>query len=234
MVDNQEKREKMKKTRYAILVLLSSLLILVGCSRREILDDYPVTGINIRLNWEGVTDRLPEGVRIIFYPKDSQGRKIDTYLPAKGGEIKVPPGHYSAVIYNYDTEVVQIKDEGSYETIMACTGNCTGLGAEETKDMVWGPDNFYVATLDDVEIGKEEELPTLEVKPKSVVTTYTFSIKTEGLKNVASILGSVSGMAECYHLGKGASLCRFAPIYCETSKGNGAIKGSLPALGIPN
>ena len=53
MVDNQEKREKMKKTRYAILVLLSSLLILVGCSRREILDDYPVTGINIRLNWEG-------------------------------------------------------------------------------------------------------------------------------------------------------------------------------------
>ena len=78
------------------------------------------------------------------------------------------------MIYNYDTEVVQIKDEGSYETIMACTGNCTGLGAEETKDMVWGPDNFYVATLDDVEIGKEEELPTLEVKPKSVVTTYTF------------------------------------------------------------
>lgn len=65
---------------------------------------------------------------------------------------------------------------------MACTGSCTGLGAEETKDMVWGPDNFYVATLDDVEIGKEEELPTLEVKPKSVVTTYTFSIKTEGLK----------------------------------------------------
>lgn len=142
MVDNQEKRKKMKKTRYAILVLLSSLLTLVGCSRREILDDYPVTGINIRLNWEGVTDRLPEGVRIIFYPKDGQGRKIDTYLPAKGGEIKVPPGHYSAVIYNYDTEVVQIKDEGSYETIMACTGSCTGLGAEETKDMVWGPDNF--------------------------------------------------------------------------------------------
>ena len=59
--NNQEKRKKMKKTRYAILVLLSSLLTLVGCSRREILDDYPVTGINIRLNWEGVTDRLPEG-----------------------------------------------------------------------------------------------------------------------------------------------------------------------------
>ena len=145
MGDNKEERKKMKKTRYVALVLLSSLLTLVGCSRREILDDYPVTGINIRLDWEGVTGRLPEGVRVIFYPKDTQGRKIDTYLPAKGGEMKVPPGHYLAVIYNYDTEVVQVKGEDSYETIMACTGNCTGLGASETENMVWGPDNFYVA-----------------------------------------------------------------------------------------
>ena len=99
MGDNKEERKKMKKTRYVALVLLSSLLTLVGCSRREILDDYPVTGINIRLDWEGVTGRLPEGVRVIFYPKDTQGRKIDTYLPAKGGEMKVPPGHYLAVIY---------------------------------------------------------------------------------------------------------------------------------------
>ena len=46
MGDNKEERKKMKKTRYVALVLLSSLLTLVGCSRREILDDYPVTGIN--------------------------------------------------------------------------------------------------------------------------------------------------------------------------------------------
>lgn len=117
-----------------------------------------------------------------FYPKDDQGRKIDTYLPVKGGEVKVPPGHYSAVIYNYDTEVVQVKDEGSYETIMACTGNCTGLGISETENMVWGPDAFYMLSLNDVEVGKENELPMLEVKLKAVVTTYTFAIKTEGLK----------------------------------------------------
>ena len=222
MGDNKEERKKMKKTRYVALVLLSSLLTLVGCSRREILDDYPVTGINIRLDWEGVTGRLPEGVRVIFYPKDTQGRKIDTYLPAKGGEMKVTPGRLlGRVIYNYDTEVVQVKGEDSYETIMACTGNCTGLGDSETENMVWGPDNFYVATLDDVEIGKGEELPTLEVRPKSVVTTYIFSIKTEGLKNVSSIIGSVSGMAECYHLGKGAAYAASLPFIVKPVKGMG-------------
>ena len=223
----------MKMRGQLFLVLLSSLLMLAGCSRREVLDDYPVTGINIRLDWKGVTDELPEGVRVIFYPKDEEGRKIDTYLPVKGGEVKVPPGHYSVVVYNYDTEVVQVKEEGSYETIMACTGNCTGLGASETESMVWGPDAFYVAALDDIKIGKEEELPTLEVKPKAVVTTYHFEIKAEGLKNVRSIIGSVSGMAECYHLGKGCSMCRFAPVYCETSVGNGVIKGTFTCFGTP-
>ena len=233
MVDNEEERKNMKRARYLFLVLFSSLPVMWGCSRRTLLDDYPVTGINISLNWEGVTDHLPEGVRVIFYPKDDQGRKIDTYLPVKGGEVKVPPGHYSAVIYNYDTEVVQVKDEGSYETIMACTGNCTGLGISETENMVWGPDAFYMLSLNDVEVGKENELPMLKVKLKAVVTTYTFAIKTEGLKNVASVIGSVSGMAECYHLGKDAGVCRFAPIYCETGKGDGVIKGSFTCFGHP-
>ena len=70
----------MQDTRYILLVLLSSLLMLTGCSRRELLDDYPVSGVDIKLDWNGVTDKLPEGVRVIFYTKRAQGRKIDTYL----------------------------------------------------------------------------------------------------------------------------------------------------------
>ncbi len=58
MGDNKEERKKMKKTRYVALVLLSSLLTLVGCSRREILDDYPVTGITI--------PRTPKEERLIL------------------------------------------------------------------------------------------------------------------------------------------------------------------------
>lgn len=223
----------MKETRYLLLVLLSSLLMWAGCSRRNVLDDYPVTGINIRLNWDKIDAPLPEGVRVIFYPKDDQGKKRDTYLPAKGGEVKVPPGHYSVVIYNYDTEVVQVKEEGDRETIIACTGHCTGLGASETEEMVWGPDAFYVASLDEVKIGQEEELPTLEVTPKPVVITYHFEIKAEGLKNVTSIIGSVSGMAECYHLGKSCGICRLTPIYSETRVGDGVIKGTFTCFGPP-
>lgn len=51
----------MQDTRYILLVLLSSLLMLTGCSRRELLDDYPVSGVDIKLDWNGVTDKLPRG-----------------------------------------------------------------------------------------------------------------------------------------------------------------------------
>ena len=128
----------MQDTRYILLVLLSSLLMLTGCSRRELLDDYPVSGVDIKLDWNGVTDKLPEGVRVIFYPKSAEGRKIDTYLSVRGGKVKVPPGRYSVVAYNYDTETVQIRGEEAYETIEAFTGYCNGLGIAGTEKMVWG------------------------------------------------------------------------------------------------
>ena len=116
---------------------------------------------------------------------------------------------------------------------MACTGNCTGLGISETENMVWGPDAFYMLSLNDVEVGKENELPMLEVN-ESCGNDLHFRHKTEGLKNVASVIGSVSGMAECYHLGKDAGVCRFAPIYCETGRGYGVIKVVLPVSVIPS
>ena len=137
----------MRDTRYIILVLLSSLLMLTGCSRRDVLDDYPVSGVEILLDWAGVTDELPEGVRIIFYPKDGEGRKVDRYLSVQGGEMKVPPGRYSVVAYNYNTEVVRIRGEESYETIEAYTGYCNGLGIAGTEKMVWSPDPLYVLNI---------------------------------------------------------------------------------------
>ena len=48
----------MRNARFMLLVLLSSLLVLNGCSRRDILDDYPVSGVEISLNWDGVTDEI--------------------------------------------------------------------------------------------------------------------------------------------------------------------------------
>lgn len=220
-------------TRYIFLVLLSSLLILTGCSRRDILDDYPVSGVDIELNWEGVAEKLPEGVRVIFYPKNAEGRKMDTYLSARGGKVKVPPGRYSVVAYNYDTETVQIRGEEAYETIEAFTGHCNGLGMAGTEEMVWGPDPLYVVQIDDIKIENSEEELQLRWKPKLVVKTYIFNIKVEGLEHVASIFGSVDGMSGYYCLGKGSGRVSDDPIFFEATGKSGEVTGSFTAFGRP-
>ena len=164
----------MRNARFMFLVLLSSLLVLNGCSRRDILDDYPVSGVEISLNWDGVTDKLPEGIRVIFYPKDGEGKKVDRYLSVRGGEMKVPPGRYSVVAYNYNTESIRIRGEESYETIEAYTGNCNGLGIAGTEKMVWSPDSLYVLNIDELKIDKSEEVLSLDWKLESVVKKYSF------------------------------------------------------------
>ena len=66
----------MKDARHMILWLFFGLLPMLGsCDFRDMLDDYPVSGVQIKLDWKGVTDKLPQTMRIIFYPKDTQGRK---------------------------------------------------------------------------------------------------------------------------------------------------------------
>lgn len=223
----------MQDTRYILLVLLSSLLMLTGCSRRELLDDYPVSGVDIKLDWNGVTDKLPEGVRVIFYPKSAEGRKIDTYLSVRGGKVKVPPGRYSVVAYNYDTETVQIRGEEAYETIEAFTGYCNGLGIAGTEKMVWGPDPLYVVQINDLHIANSEEELLLDWKPKLVVKTYSFKIKVEGLEYVSSIVGSVKGMAGCYCLGRCCGKMNDAPIYFEAQGRSGEVTGRFTAFGLP-
>lgn len=222
----------MQGVRYIFLVFLFTLWVLGGCSRRDILDDYPVSGVEISLDWDGVADQLPEGVRIIFYPKDGKSKKVDTYLSARGGKVKVPPGRYSVLVYNYDTETVQIRNEGAYETIEAFTGHCNGLGIAGTEKLVWGPDPLYVVNVEELQIKKSDETLLLIWKPKLVVKTYTFKVKAEGLQYVSAIVGSVEGMASCYCLGRGCGMKGEAPIYFEAGIQGDGIIGGFTAFGV--
>ena len=72
----------MKRARYLFLVhFLLTTGNVGGVAAARVLDDYPVTGINISLHWEGVTDHLPEGVRVNFL-SERRPRKKDRYLSA--------------------------------------------------------------------------------------------------------------------------------------------------------
>lgn len=49
--------------------------------------------------------------------------------------MKVPPGRYDMVIYNYNTESVLIRNDEAYETIEAYTDYYKGL--KQVRRLVW-------------------------------------------------------------------------------------------------
>lgn len=219
----------MRCTKYMFLLLLFGLpVLLAGCDFRDILDEYPVSGVKIKFNWKGVADKLPEGMRVIFYPKSEEGRKVESYLSVEGGEVKVPPGRYDMVIYNYNTECVLIRNDEAYETIEAYTDYCKGL--ETSEKMVWSPDPLYVVSMNDMRIEKSEDVLLMEFQPKLVVKHYSFEIKVKGLKNVASIVCNVDGMDGGYCISNGSCTASIAPIYVEAHKGEDIIRGSFSAF----
>lgn len=222
----------MKRVKCIYAVLLSFMLImLVGCNYRDVLDDYPVNGVLIKLNWTGVVEKLPDGVQVIFYPKDNVGRKVEEFLPPEGGEISVPPGQYALVIYNYDTEFVAVRGTESYETFEAYTNYCKGLST--SVKMVWSPDPFYVVALDDIKVEKSDLVQPMEFRPVQMTKHLSFEVKVEGLQYISDILCNVDGMDGNYFIGKHCCESSIAPIYVETTKGDGVIKGSFSVFRIP-
>lgn len=233
MAHNGREVKGMGRIRYGWLWPMFCLLVsLSGCSFREMLDDYPVSGVRIALDWEGVTKDLPQTMRVIFYPKDADGRKVDSYISSAGGEVKVPPGNYAIVIYNiYEVETsVQIEGEDNYETIRAFTGPYTGLDADE--DLVWAPDPLYVVALDDVEVENSDEVLLMELKPEAVVKKFSFEIKIEGWDRVSKIICHVSGLNGGYMLGKRICELSKAPVYVETALKEGVLWGYFSAFAL--
>ena len=220
----------MRNARFILLVLLSSLLVLNGCSRRDILDDYPVSGVEISLDWDGVTDKLPEGIRVIFYPIDGEGKKVDRYLSIRGGEMKVPPGRYSVVAYNYNTESVRFRRDESYETIEAYAEHCNEVGIPGIENMVQSPDSLYVLNIDELKIKKSEEVLHLDWKLESVVKKFSFVLEVKGLEYVTSIIGCVNGLSDCYRIGKGYGASSSQPIYFEVKKEVNKVVGYFTAF----
>ncbi len=101
----------MKDARHMILWLFFGLLPMLGsCDFRDMLDDYPVSGVQIKLDWKGVTDSCRRPCGLSSIRKILTGRKVESYLPAGGGAVKVP-GKYAMVAYNFNTESIQIRGD---------------------------------------------------------------------------------------------------------------------------
>ena len=176
------------------------MLMLVGCSRRDTLDAFPVSEVNIVFDWKELGDKVPQKIRILFYPINSEGKVVDKVISNKGETLEIPLGRYSVVAYNSDAQNIRIKGDESFSTIEAYTDIYSTK--RKNKNGVWCPDLFYVISESDLYIDGDEKI-AIRLQPRLRVKTYCFKLKVEGLQYVSSISGSVDGLASRYYLGLG-------------------------------
>ena len=113
--------------RRLFIFFLVALTALTGCVRREL--EYGNASINLRLNirlnvqvnGEMVELPEPEMMRVMFFDPDTYELITESYLPAGGGRVSLPPGRYKFIGYNFDTEATLLRNDRNYYSIEAYT-----------------------------------------------------------------------------------------------------------------
>ena len=113
--------------RRLVIFILAVLAVLTGCARRPL--EYGTANLNLRLKLNlnvrvnGQIQSLPEPemMRVMFFDPYTYDLITESYLPAGGGRISLPPGRYKFIAYNFDTEATLIRNDRNYYSIQAYT-----------------------------------------------------------------------------------------------------------------
>ena len=89
------------------LSLMLFLLILSSCEHKEF--RYVTSSfrsLRVEFNWERYEDfQKPEGMRVIFFPKDGTGEPwIFDFPNGEGRQIELPENEYRVICYNYERQ----------------------------------------------------------------------------------------------------------------------------------
>lgn len=104
------------------LSLMLFLLILSSCEHKEF--RYVTSSfrsLRVEFNWERYEDfQKPEGMRVIFFPKDGTGEPwIFDFPNGEGRQIELPENEYRVICYNYDTSGIYWENPNSFVEYLA-------------------------------------------------------------------------------------------------------------------
>ena len=113
--------------RRLVIFLLMALALLTGCKRRPL--EYRTASIDLKLNLHlnvvinGKLENIPEPemMRVMFFDPETYDLYTESYLPAGGGRITIPPGKYKLLAYNFDTESTLLRNDRNFYSIEAYT-----------------------------------------------------------------------------------------------------------------
>lgn len=176
----------MEKTRYALLVLLSSLLImLTGCGRRDILDDYPDGLVQIKLDWGDLADHLPVGKWMVIYPEDNSLKPFSREISGDEFVDTLPRGYYQALLLAMDKDIKNIE----FVQMQQLALGSISLKAPAEGGSYPHPELVY-SRLMDVDLQSSRSV-RMTIAPKPLVMKAIFEIKLPGVQKVDARLKGI-------------------------------------------
>lgn len=212
---------------YAISVLLSLVIILLfaGCEHRDLCYDHPHTRIpvNVEFDWTNDPTASPAGMTVYFFPNEviTAPYYAFDFKGNTGGIVNLPPGTYSALCFNNDSDkhgLVRTSSHnefGLWLTDLPAYGNIgSPLNRIRTSDnerFAHCPDPMWIGSVSTITIEippqniddrKETHIVRFEMQP--AVHEYTFIIHNpKNYSKSISLTGTVTGMSGTLHPGRG-------------------------------
>ena len=185
-------------SRIRLLSLMLFLLILTACEHKEF--RYVTSSfrsLRVEFNWERYEDfQKPEGMRVIFFPKDGTGDPwIFDFPNGEGRQIELPENEYRVICYNYDTSGISWENSNSFVEYLAKTRSVLApdsVKACTTPSWLCG-DHINWVSLQNIPEGTEK---VITLYPVRMVSRYTYEVNgIRNLERVADIRASLSGMS---------------------------------------
>ncbi|GHV31842.1 hypothetical protein FACS1894177_07120 [Bacteroidia bacterium] len=232
-------------TLYLLPFTLYLLLLFCSCENRELSADDPcgdAVAVEVVIHWDGIdpADKPQKGMTAHLFAQNDRSRYERANLPVDGGRMNIPVNiPYIPLCYDYyGNEYIHFHNENSLDLFEAYSAPATGLynsygpnsamnraasGEPEEKTVFEPyPYNFFVTRNDSLFTVRPLPGQTqyLHFYPQNVLREFTFLIRdVEGVENISSASGAISGMSAAYRMSDGVKGSEPATVLFGNLKG---------------
>ena len=180
------------------LVFIFLWMGLTACEHKDLCYDHPhFATVRVIFDWTKISNHdKPEGMRVVFYPTDDESNTwIFDFPGGEGGEVELPENDYRVICFNYDTDGMVWKGNGSYTLFTADTRD---VQSPDNRTMAVTPpwlcgDHIDGVILKDIPGGSTK---IIRLTPVNMVCHYTYEVNgLRGLDRVADLRAALSGMS---------------------------------------
>ncbi|MCQ2059242.1 MAG: DUF5119 domain-containing protein [Bacteroidaceae bacterium] len=240
----------LKKFRTYFYILAA--LLIISCERRALVSVNNQTMIQVKVaaqrisnvNCDIYNSHIPhpkistEMMHVVLYDPETDRIVTETYISdttrdASGqlivsGYVNATPGEYDVLVYNFDTESTQVRNQNSLNTVEAYTNEVQANIRTRYKSSVnydeailYEPDHIIVGTELSHIIPYHEDIHVIKTQALSVVDTYYLQINVSGLEYVSSAQALMGGMSSSNLIGTNTrNVTEPAAVYFEMQKDN--------------